>query len=175
MGCQPIVRNIGAVHKTTLYHVPTQEPLESAHKEQNQTFFDGRLVQFFGEQEVEEGQNEHNADKSTDDPVQPFPKIDILKFLNTKMIVKLLVLRILLVQLKGFLPFLLVHGRDGTLDELIIGDGETRVGEARDAAHQNHDKDEKTSCQQPIHNSFVRFHSEWTLRFIFLPFSNIKS
>src|SRR5690606_19665102 len=174
MGREPVMGHIRTVHQTALYHIPAQKSLEGSQKQQDQTLPQGGPVQFFLDQKIEEGDDEHQAQKSAQKPVEPFPKIDLLEVLQAKMIVEQLVFGILFVQFKGLLPLFMVHGGKGACDQFVIGDRKPGIGEPGDPAHEDHDKDEKATTQQPIDHSLVLFHFKDVLRFISLPFSNMN-
>ena len=149
MDRQPVLTDADTVHEAAGDHPPADGALQAAEREQAEQARHQPALDPAGGPEQDERYKEDDADQAPEQAVAPFPPEDLLELVDRHALVDDLVLRNLLVFGEFFLPLDVADRRNHTMDRLPLGDRETRAGQARGAADDDHGDDHHDDGAEP--------------------------
>ena len=146
---QPVLADADAIDQAAAHHVPADEALQPAEREDPDQPRQQRARNPAGGQQHEERHEKGEADQAAEEAVRPLPPEDALERAKAHALVDLLVLRDLPILVEGILPVGLRQRRHDADDRLPFGDRQAGAGQARRAADADQQEDQRGHRQQP--------------------------
>ena len=146
---EPVLADLRAVHEAALHHPPAKRALQAAQHEQNGELRHQCALDLLREGKPEERNEEGKADETAEQPVPPFPPIDLLELRQRHPLVERGVLGDLLVEVEFALPVGLAQRRERARHRLPFGDRKPRLGKPGQPADNHHHEDERGHAEQP--------------------------
>ena len=149
MGGETILRNLGPLRQARGHHPPADRALQRAEAEDQPQPPLQLRAEGAAPQKPEERQQIGRPDHAPEQPVAPFPPEDGLELVERHAGIEFAILRDGLVGLEGSGPLLLAERRQRAGDRLPLDNRKSQLGQARGAADQHHDRDQRRDREQP--------------------------
>jgi hypothetical protein len=153
---QPELRHARIVDEAALDHVPAHRALQRAQREDR-----GELPRVFARDQASRGEpderdQEDDADRSAQQPVEVFPPEDALELGEAHSRVHLPVFGRLLILGERLLPLRGVERRQRPHDRLPFDDREAGMREPRDTADDDHREHQRAADEKPCGDPAMR-------------------